>query len=87
MEVGLLFCNTRFLRNLTIHGAIELRFELTSIIRFCLLIVFFFCGIILHMLKTKFFSVNHKGANNICEFPTFLPSKKPVQGSLEFLLG
>ena len=64
VEVCLLFCNTRFLRNLPIHGAIELRFELTSIIRFCLLI-FFFCGIILPMLKTKFFSVNHKGANNI----------------------
>ena len=38
--VGILFCDTRVLRNLPIHAAIEVRFERTSITRFYLLIVF-----------------------------------------------
>ena len=39
------------------------------------------------MLKTKFVLVNHKGAYNIREFPTFLPSKEHVERTLEFALG
>ena len=81
--VGLLFCDTRFLRNLPIHAAIELRFERTSITRFYLLIAF---SGILHMLKTKFFLVNNKCAYNTREFPTFLPSKEHVERTVVSLL-